>query len=136
MVPLLTPTSSSPSPPIRSLFSTDKGLRVTVKLSVQNRVGTVEVIPSASSLIIAALKEPFRDRKKVKDIKHDGDISLEQVYEIAETMREKSLAKTFAGTVTEILGTCQSIGCTVNGQHPHDVIEEIKSGDLEVPDKE
>ena len=42
-----------------------KGLRVTVKLTVQNRVAKVSVIPSAASLVIKALKEPPRDRKKV-----------------------------------------------------------------------
>jgi large subunit ribosomal protein L12e len=43
-----------------------KGLRVTVKLSVQNRVAKVSVIPSAAALVIKALKEPVRDRKKVR----------------------------------------------------------------------
>lgn len=42
-----------------------KGLRVTVKLTVQNRVAKVSVIPSAAALVIKALKEPIRDRKKV-----------------------------------------------------------------------
>lgn len=42
-----------------------KGLRVTVKLTVQNRVAKVSVIPSAASLVVKALKEPARDRKKV-----------------------------------------------------------------------
>ena len=42
-----------------------KGLRVTVKLSVQNRIAKVSVIPSAAALVIKALKEPTRDRKKV-----------------------------------------------------------------------
>jgi ribosomal protein L11 len=44
-----------------------QGLRVTVKLIVQNRQAKVEVMPSAASLIIKALKEPPRDRKKVKN---------------------------------------------------------------------
>ena len=44
-----------------------KGLRVTCKLIVQNRQAKVEVVPSAGSLIIKALKEPPRDRKKVKN---------------------------------------------------------------------
>ena len=43
------------------------GLRVTCKLIVQNRQAKVEVCPSAASLIIKALKEPQRDRKKVKN---------------------------------------------------------------------
>ena len=44
-----------------------KGMGVTVKLTVQNRQASVEVVPSASSLIVKALKEPPRDRKKVKN---------------------------------------------------------------------
>lgn len=43
-----------------------KGLKITCKLTIQNRQAKVEVVPSASSLIIKALKEPPRDRKKVK----------------------------------------------------------------------
>merc|ERR1711959_516889 len=49
-----------------------KGMRVTCKLLVQNRKVTVEVIPSATAMLIKALKEPPRDRKKVKNIAHDG----------------------------------------------------------------
>ena len=33
---------------------------------MQNRQAKVEVVPSAASMIIKALKEPPRDRKKVK----------------------------------------------------------------------
>lgn len=36
-----------------------KGLRVTVKLTVQNRQAAVSVVPSASSLVIRALKGKF-----------------------------------------------------------------------------
>ncbi|KAL0316239.1 UNVERIFIED_CONTAM: 60S ribosomal protein L12 [Sesamum radiatum] len=43
-----------------------KGLRVTVKLTVQNRQAKVTVVPSAAALVIKALKEPERDRKKTR----------------------------------------------------------------------
>ena len=46
-----------------------KGLKVTVRLSIQNRQATVEVLPSASTLVIHALKEPPRDKKKEKNSK-------------------------------------------------------------------
>jgi hypothetical protein len=36
-----------------------KGLRVTVQLTIQNRQATVAVVPSASSLVIKALKGEF-----------------------------------------------------------------------------
>jgi hypothetical protein len=44
-----------------------KGLKITVQLTIQNRQAAVSVVPSASSLVIKALKEPPRDRKKQKN---------------------------------------------------------------------
>ncbi|CEO96627.1 Ribosomal protein L11 C-terminal domain-containing protein [Plasmodiophora brassicae] len=110
-----------------------KGLRVTCKLTVQNRQAQVEVVPSASSLVIGALKEPIRDRKKEKNIKHDGNLSFEAILDIARTMRPRSQAKELKGTVKEILGTCFSVGCTVDGQAPRDVQTAIDNGEIEVP---
>jgi hypothetical protein len=40
-----------------------------------------------------------------------------------------------SGTVKEILGTAQSVGCTIDGKPPHDVIESIDDGSLEVPEE-
>lgn len=57
----------------------------------------------------------------MKHIKHDGNVTLDQVIDIARTMRERSMARTLAGTVKEMLGTCNSVGCTVNEQSPRDV---------------
>lgn len=110
-----------------------KGLKVTVRLVIQNRQATVEVLPSASSLVIKALKEPPRDRKKEKNIKHSGNLSLDQIVEIARKMKHKSYARDLSGTIREILGTAHSVGCTVDGENPHDLILKIQSGELEVP---
>ena len=43
-----------------------------------------------------------------KNIKHSGNISLDDVYEIARVMRDRSCAASFAGTVKEMLGTAVS----------------------------
>ena len=112
-----------------------KGLRVTVKLTVQNRQAKVSVVPSAAALVIRALKEPERDRKKVKNVKHNGNITLEDVIEIARIMRPRSIAKELKGTIKEMLGTCVSVGCTVDGKDPKDLQEEIEDGEVEVPDQ-
>ena len=82
-----------------------------------------------------AYSEPPRDRKKEKNIKHSGNITIDEVYDIARTMRSKSLAKDLAGGVKEILGTAQSVGCTVDGKPPHDIIDLINEGEIEVPDE-
>lgn len=31
------------------------------------------------------------------------------------------------------LGTAQSVGCKVEGSHPHDVINQINNGQVDVP---
>uniref|UniRef100_A0A6I8P5S2 Large ribosomal subunit protein uL11 n=2 Tax=Ornithorhynchus anatinus TaxID=9258 RepID=A0A6I8P5S2_ORNAN len=110
-----------------------KGLRITVKLTIQNRQAQIEVVPSASALIIKALKEPPRDRKKQKNIKHSGNVSFDEIVSIARQMRHRSLARDLSGTIKEILGTAQSVGCNIDGRHPHDVIDDINSGAVECP---
>lgn len=110
-----------------------KGLRVTIKLTIQNRQAAVSVVPSASSLVIRALKEPPRDRKKEKNIKHSKSIPLDEIFDIARVMRgaNKSLAKELKGTVLEILGTAFSVGCQVDGRSPKDISDEIKEGNID-----
>ena len=58
-----------------------KGLRVTVKLTIQNRQAQTEAVPSVSALIIKAL-EPPRDRKKQNSIKHSGNITFDEIVNI------------------------------------------------------
>ena len=110
-----------------------KGLKITVQLRIQNRQATISVVPSAASLIIRALKEPPRDRKKVKNIKHSGNITFDDIMAISRTMRPRSMARELKGTTKEILGTAQSVGCTIDGRAPHDIIDDINSGVIEVP---
>merc|ERR1739838_209237 len=112
-----------------------KGLKITVQLNVQNRQATISVCPSAAALIIKALKEPHRDRKKVKNVKHNGNITMDDIYHAARVMRPRSLARDFAGTVKEVLGTAQSVVCTIDGEDPHDLIDQITDGELECPDE-
>ena len=64
----------------------------------------MSVVPSAVALVIKVLKEPERDRKKMKNIKHNGNILLDDVIEIAKVMKPRSMTKDLSGIVKEILG--------------------------------
>lgn len=82
-------------------------------------------------------------------VKHSGNLTIEQIINIARQMRPRSMAKKLEGTVKEILGfsiyfffnyfnsegTAQSVGCTVDGQHPHDIVDSIRSGKIEIPEE-
>lgn len=58
---------------------------------------------------------------------------MDEILDIARTMRgaNKSLAKELKGTVLEILGTCFSVGCQVDGRSPKDISDEIKEGSID-----
>ncbi|XP_075418832.1 large ribosomal subunit protein uL11-like [Tenrec ecaudatus] len=110
-----------------------KGLRIPVKLTIQNCQARMEVVPSASALIIQALKEPPRHRKKQKNIKHSGNVTFDEIADSASQMGHRSLVRELSGTITEILGTAQSVGCNVDGCHPRDIIEDLHRGAVECP---
>ena len=100
---------------------------------MQNHQAKVLMVPSAAALVIKALKEPERDRKKMKNIEHNRNICLNDVVDTAKVTCPRSLAKDLSGTVKEILGTCVSVDCTVDGKDPMDLQLEIFDGDVEVP---
>ncbi|KAK6090811.1 hypothetical protein P3W45_000056 [Vairimorpha bombi] len=120
---------------VKSATAEYKGHKVMVGLTVEGGKATVEVLPNTSTLIIKALREPPRDRKKVKNIKHDGDLKLSDVIEIAKKIRSKSFSRKLTGTVKEVLGTCYSVGCTVEGKTPKEITASINSGEIRIPDE-
>ena len=113
-----------------------KGMKITVKLIIQNRQAKVEVVPSAASLLIKALKEPPAptNQKKEKGApgpKHDGNLTFDDVIEVAKAMRSRSMARTFAGTVKEMLGTCVSLGCTIDGRGAREMQKAVDDGEFD-----
>ena len=119
---------------IQKATSKWRGVKIEIEIAVQNRQCTVKVLPTAAPLVIEALKEGGRDRKKVKNVTHTGNVKLDDIIRIAKTMREanKSMAVEFEGTVKEILGTAVSLGCTVDGKSPKDITAAIDSSEIKV----
>ena len=119
---------------IQKATSKWRGVKIEIEIAVQNRQCTVKVLPTAAPLIIEALKEGGRDRKKVKNVTHSGNVKLDDIVRIAKTMREagKSMAVTFEGSVKEILGTAVSLGATVDGKSPKDIQAGIDAAEIKV----
>ncbi|CAG0892078.1 unnamed protein product [Darwinula stevensoni] len=79
---------------IHKATSDYKSLKVHVRLAIKDRKATVEVVPSTSTLILKALRESPRDRKKVKNAVHHGSITMTDVVDIAR----KKLSPDFVDT--------------------------------------
>jgi large subunit ribosomal protein L12e len=112
-----------------------KGYKIGVLLTIQNRQMTITPEPGTSALVLKELREPPRDRKKVKNVLHNGSISLDAVIKVAKLQREKSLSKNLAGSVKEVLGTCLSVGCLVDGESPKEVTRRIQNGEIPIADE-
>ncbi|KAK1283258.1 hypothetical protein QJS10_CPB21g00003 [Acorus calamus] len=82
---------------------TVKGLHVTIKLIAQNRQAKVSIMSSTTVMVIKALKELERDRKKVKNIKHSGKsgTSLLTLWRLTRVMKPRSMVKDIVGTANE-----------------------------------
>jgi large subunit ribosomal protein L12e len=106
-------------------------IHIYVKLSIQSReIKKVEIFPTCSAYIIKDLKEPIRQRRKVKgaEYKHTGDLTFEQIKNIAKKMQDKSLSRELKGTIKEVLGTCVAVGITVDKKSPKTVTQEVNEG--------
>ena len=64
----------------------------------------------------------------MKNVKHTGNITFDDIIAIARIMRPRSMAKEFKGTVKEMLGTAVSVGCTVDGEDPRELQEQVRTG--------
>ena len=76
-----------------------KGIRQMIQLKVQNRAAEITMVPTTSTLLIKELGEAPRDRKKVKNITHNGNLTMEQVKKVAKVIEHKSLSRNFDGTM-------------------------------------
>ena len=66
-----------------------------------------------------------------KNIKHTGNITMDDIISIARVMRPRSCARDLSGVCKEILGTAQSVGCTVDRKHPRDLCGMVGARNLE-----
>ncbi|MGB9636395.1 MAG: 50S ribosomal protein L11 [Thermoplasmata archaeon] len=105
------------------------GMRVPVKIIVDAKTKSFQVevgTPPVSALILKEVKaEKGSGSPKTNKI---GNITIKQAKRIAEMKMSSLLSKDMKNAVKEVVGTCQSMGVTVEGKEPKEVIAEIDAG--------
>jgi large subunit ribosomal protein L11 len=96
-----------------------EGVRIPVKIDVDSRTKefTIQVgTPPTSVLILQKIgKEKGSANPKSEKI---GDISLESLREIADMKSSLMVSSDPNASLLEVLGTCVSLGVTVDGKEP------------------
>ncbi len=114
---------------INELTKEYAGMKVPVKVTVDPETKTFEVfvgIPTTSALIVKEAKIQKGSGKP--NVERIGNLSMRQVIKIAQIKRKELLAKNLSSAVKEIIGSCVSMGVTIDGKNPKDVLKEIDEG--------
>jgi len=105
------------------------GMKVPVKIVVDPETKEFEVTvgtPTTSALIVSALKiQKGSGSPKEEKV---GDLTIQQVVDIAKKKQVEVLAKSLKLATKEILGSCVSMGVTVENKDPREVQKAINEG--------
>jgi large subunit ribosomal protein L11 len=105
------------------------GMKIPVKILIDRMTKKFEIevgTPPASALILKELgMEKGSGSPKATKV---GNLSAEKILKIAEMKQTSMLGKTKKDRFMEIVGTCVSMGVTVDGKDPREIGEDIKSG--------
>ena len=114
---------------INELTKDYAGMKVPVKVAVDPETKEFEVsvgTPTTSALIVSELK--IEKGSGTPSTQKVGNLTMEQLIRIAKMKRPELLSKTLKAAAKEILGTCVSMGVTIEGKDPKQVIKEINEG--------
>ena len=114
---------------INELTSDFSGVKVPVTVTVDVDTKSFEVTvgtPPTVALIVKELGiEKGSGNPKTEKV---GNITMEQVKKIGKISMTKSYAKTLKSSMKEVIGTCLSLGVTVEDMEPKEAQKEIDQG--------
>jgi len=114
---------------INELTKEYSGMKVPVTVTVDPETKEFEVsvgIPTTSALIVKEAQ--IEKGSGAPNTEKVGDLTMEQVIKIAKIKSPSLLASNLKAAVKEILGSCVSIGVTVEGKDPKEVQKELEEG--------
>lgn len=105
------------------------GMKVPVKIVVDPESKEFEIsigIPTTSALIVKEAGIP--KGSGTPNTQKIGNLSIEQVIRITQIKRSSLLARDYKAAVKEVLGSCVSMGLTVEQKDAREVQREIDEG--------
>lgn len=105
------------------------GMKVPVKVEVdtETKAFTVSVgIPTTSALLVKELG--ITKGSGTPKTQKVGNLTFEQLIRVAKLKRNELISKEFKDAVKEVLGSCVSIGVTVDGKEPREIQKAVDEG--------
>ena len=109
-----------------------EGMKVPVKIIIDPKTKNFEIevgTPPAASLI---LTEIGGEKGSSSPTRHKaGNITIDQTIKIAKMKHDNLLGKDLKHKTKEIIGTCYSMGVTVEGKNPKEIEKAIDEGEYD-----
>lgn len=104
------------------------GMQIPVKIIIDDKKNIeIEVgTPPTSALILEELGIQKGISEEERPI---GDITIDQIIKIAKVKRDGMLSYSLKNAVKEVIGTCVSVGVTVEGLKPKEIQKKIDEGE-------
>lgn len=105
------------------------GLRVPVEIivNIEDKSFDVKVLTPTMSALVAK-EAGISKGSGSTGTETVGDITMGKAVEIARVKREQLHAKSLKSAVRTVIGSCVSMGVTVDGKNPREVLQEIEEG--------
>jgi large subunit ribosomal protein L11 len=111
------------------------GMKVPVKVRVDPKTKAFEITIGTPPVSALVLKEIGIDKGAGARLDATvGNITIDQAVKVARMKTDSLLGNTMKARVKEVVGSCVSIGVTVEGQDPKAAIKAIDAGTLSVPE--
>ena len=109
-----------------------QGMKVPVTVIIDPKTKEFEIevgTPPAASLI---LNELGAEKGSPSPTRHKaGNLTMDQVVKVAKMKTDSLLGAALKQKSKEIVGTCSSMGVTVEGKNPKDIQKAIDNGDYD-----
>ncbi|MHC1585159.1 MAG: 50S ribosomal protein L11 [Candidatus Syntropharchaeia archaeon] len=107
-----------------------EGMEVPVKIKIDGDNIEIEVgTPPTSALIKQELG--IEKAKRESGNEYIGDLPMEKIIKIAKMKMDSMLSYTLKNAVKEVVGTCVSMGVTIDGKKPKEVQRLIDEGEYD-----
>jgi len=108
-----------------------EGMQVPVKLVIEDDKSFSIVVgtPPTSSLILSELK--LEKGSGTPNSEYVGNLTMEQVVKVAKMKKTSTLAITLKTAAKEVVGTCHSMGITVEDKQAKEATAAIEAGDYD-----
>jgi len=111
------------------------GMKVPVTVVVDPDTKQFEVVVGTPTTAALLAKEASIEKGSAGGWKQPvGDLTLDRIVSVSRVRMASSKRKDLRAHVLQTLGTCVSVGITVDGKSPKEMSDMIKAGTLSIPE--